>query len=308
MGRHGVHSPRPLLHTRLDGLTHRARRADHVVHHNGHAPVYRSDQRPSRHLFIIPHLLNERRRHLAIEDGPQSLGKLSGSLHPPLVRRHHDHLLIPNHIFQSMHKQGMAQQMLGRRPEGILKNGKVVYVHCEDAVDPHGLEQSSHVAGGDRSAGTGLAVFALVAEVRNNRRHALGRGVVQGPEHEEEAAQLVVYTPRVVRVERLNDEGVAPPHVHLWAHLVLPVREGLLVVGIELRVECRGDGLAKGLALGECKKAKVIGHKGNRNSSGTMRRATLGPPSGPAGRARRPTECRRCRAAPDGWPARRRPC
>jgi len=41
---------------------------------------------------------------------------------------------------------------------------------------------------------------------------------------------------------------------------MLPVREGLLVVIVELRIERRGHGLSKFPALRECEKTGIVGH------------------------------------------------
>ena len=265
VGGHGTHRLRSALRTGPRGLREGARRADKVVHDDGGLSIHVSHEGAALHpTVMVAHFLDERRGHLSAQCGPQSLGKLARPLHPSLVRRHNHDVRV--HIFhEATHEERMSLQVLGAHPKGVLKHGQIVHVHREHPVDTDGFEKTRDVAGGHRAPRLRLAVLSLVAQVGHNGRDARGGGVAQGPQQKQQPAELIVHAPFVVRVERLDHEGVVPAHVHLGTHLVLAIGEGALVVGGELGAEGCGHSPAKRAALGGSEESNCVGHERKKN-------------------------------------------
>ena len=67
-----------------------------------------------------------------------------------------------------------------------------VQIDGDDAVDAHGLEETSDVGGRDGDTGLHLAVLSGVAVVGDDDGDAAGTGTVQGGDHEEELHEVVV--------------------------------------------------------------------------------------------------------------------
>ncbi len=264
VGGGGDYGSGPFLGTRCGRLGDRARRADEVVHDDGHAVAHGAHE-PSAHdrfFLFVSDFLDEGGGHFPAERGPQPAGKPAGPLHAALVGRDDHDLLVVDVAGNLLDEEGAGLQVLGHGVEGVLEDGEVVHVHRQHPIDPHGVEEAAEVAGRDRAAGLALAVFALVAEEGHDGGDPPGGGVAERAQKEEQPAQLVIHAHARLGVERLDDENVSSPDVHLRPHLVLPVAEGLFVVGVERRVEGGGDGTPELGTFGGGEEAGGVGHGG----------------------------------------------
>src|SRR6516165_9750849 len=76
--------------------------------------------------------------------------------------------------------------------KGVLESGNVADVEGHHRIRPARLEESRHVFRRDRVARLRPSILAGVAKIRNHGGDPLGAGVLQRPDEEEQATDLVV--------------------------------------------------------------------------------------------------------------------
>jgi len=112
-----------------------------------------------------------------------------------------------------------------------------VQVDAHDAVGAGGLEQVGDEAGRDRLAASALLVLPRVRVEGRDDGDALGRGALEGVDHDELLHERLVDGARV----RLDDERVAAAHALVETRVDLAVREGARVGGQHLGLELGRD-------------------------------------------------------------------
>jgi hypothetical protein len=112
-----------------------------------------------------------------------------------------------------------------------------VQVDAHDAVGAGGLEQVGDETGRDRLAAAPLLVLPRVRVEGRDDGDALGRGALEGVDHDELLHERLVDGARV----RLDDERVAAAHALVEARVDLAVGEGARVGGQHLGLELGRD-------------------------------------------------------------------
>ena len=110
-------------------------------------------------------------------------------------------------------------------------------VHGQDAVRPRRFEEVGHQAGGDRDAGPVLPVLPGVAVIGDDGRDPLGRGPLEGVDHEEELHEMEVG----VVGAALDDEDVLAADVLVDVEMDLAVAEAVQDAVAQVDLEIARD-------------------------------------------------------------------
>ena len=148
---------------------------------------------------------------------------------------------MPAQESQMLHEQFACFQVLRPAPESVLESGLVVDIHRNDAVRADRLQQARQITDGHRIARLGAAVLPRVGQVRSDGSDAPGGRVLDGPDEEQQPAQLVVDAALGITLERLNHIDVLVPHPHQRADLDLAVLETPLLMGADRDFEVIRD-------------------------------------------------------------------
>jgi hypothetical protein len=110
-----------------------------------------------------------------------------------------------------------------------------------DRVRAASFEQSWQVFRRNWIARLGVPVLPGVAEIGYHRGDALRAGVLQRPDKEQQAHELVVGRLPGIAAKRMNDEEILPPHLDKRPDLVLAILEAAFLVIGQYQVEMLCD-------------------------------------------------------------------
>ena len=212
---------RTVLEQRLGCLHDGAAGVDHVVDQNAYAIPHIADD--LEHLDLIGHvgiaaLVDDRQRRT------EDVGPALCHAHATRVRGHHGDAVTRNLLGHMARQERHREQVVDGTVEEAL-NLRGVQVNRHEAVGTRGLEEIGDESSRDRLATTVLLVLPRVAVERDDHGDALGRGALEGVDHDE-----LLHDPRVDRCGvALQHEAVAATHGFLEAHKDLAVGE---VVGL----------------------------------------------------------------------------
>src|SRR6516162_1184635 len=189
-------------------------------------------------------LFDERRRRLVMQFRRKGSAELLGALGAADVGRDDGELFMSEQPSEVLDKERYRLEIGRRAAEGVLESGHVVDVEGHHRVRSAGLKEPCNIFGRDRVARLRPPVLAGVAKVRNDCRYALGAGVFQRPDEEQQTAELVVWTLRGIAIQRVNHKHVLPAHLDEWTDLMLTVLESAFLVRAEHQLEMLRDALA----------------------------------------------------------------
>jgi hypothetical protein len=136
-----------------------------------------------------------------------------------------------------LHKEWQGLEIGRRTAESVFEGGKIVDVEGHHRLRAAGLKEPCNIFARDRVAQLRAAVLASIAQVRNDRRHPLGSGVLQSPGKEEQTAELVIRALLGVAIERMDREDVLPAHLDERADLVLTILKRTYLVPAKDQVQ-----------------------------------------------------------------------
>jgi hypothetical protein len=189
----------------LGGVDQGAARIDDVVDEDAGAALDLADD--------VHHLGLARALAALVDDGQRAvdpLGNGAGPDHAAHVRRHHHPVGARQPLLDVAHHHGGGEQVVGGDVEEALDLAGME-IEGQDAVGAGLGDEVRHQLGRDRGAAGGAPVLPRVAEVRDHRRDAPGRGPARGVDHDQQLHQVVVRRER----GRLDDEHVLAAHVLL---------------------------------------------------------------------------------------------
>ena len=112
----------------------------------------------------------------------------------------------------------------------------------DDGVGSGGLEHACHIPRRDGIVRFGAAVLARIAEIGHDRGHAVGPGILEGADEEQEPAQLVIGAGLRAALQALDDIDVGAAHRVERARLMLAILELPLLVSREWHTQSVSDG------------------------------------------------------------------
>jgi hypothetical protein len=233
----------PASRQRRPALQRRAS-ADQIIEDDHRSIAHLADEELAGDDPTAAPFFDERCRRLVMQFCGEGSAKLLGALGAADVGRDDGDFFMPQQSGEVLDKERYRLEIGRRAVKSVLEGGHIVDVEGHHRVRSTGLEEPCHIFGRDRVAGLRPPVLAGVAKVGDDCRYALGAGVFQRADEEQQAAELVVWALLGIPVQRVHHEHILSAHLDERTDLVLAVLERALLMRAEDQLEVLRDSLA----------------------------------------------------------------